>query len=88
MGYTVEPIEGQAYEGRQIGYVVMRDGERVFECSTGGTGACWNIRQNAEDDEPYLPTIDVHVCDLDDLIGALTALRDSEANRLHVERWS
>jgi hypothetical protein len=29
----------------------------------------------------------MHVCDLDVLIGALTALRDSQANRAHCERW-
>jgi hypothetical protein len=83
VSYTVEPAEGKRYKDRQWGYRVKRDGETVLHVDTGGTGACWNLLMHGgyEADET------MHVCDLDVLIGALTALRDSQANRAHCERW-
>jgi hypothetical protein len=81
--YTIEPVAGCDYEGRQWGYRVLLDGHPYMECSTGGTGPCWNFTLELEDEDAILE----HVCDLDELIGALTALRDSDAHRENVERW-
>lgn len=80
--FTVEPIEGHAHEGRQIGWVVKHDGIPVINVHTGGTGECWNISETGPEPQS------LHTCDLDELIAALEALRDSEAHRMHVERWS
>ena len=88
MGFTVEPVEGENYEGRQWGWHVVLDGRPVLDCSTGGTGPCWNIdclQTTSVDPSDDVP---MHVCDLDELISALTALRDSEAHAENVQRWA
>ena len=82
--YDVVPIDGQEYEGRQWGWRVLKDGVPVFDCSTGGTGPYWNIADIGEPDESF----PLHICDLDDAIDALVALRDSEANKQSVARWA
>ncbi len=82
--FEVLPIPGKNYEGRQWGYEIVKGGETLFEVTTGGTGTCWNIDSDPGD----LDATPLHVCDLDEAIAALRALRDSEAHRLHVERWS
>lgn len=79
----IEPIEGQCHEGRQWGWRI-RAGVSEFRAVTGGTGTCWNIGQ---DDLDGAPTAMMHVCELDDLIEALVALRDSDAHRDHLVRW-
>ena len=79
--YTVAPIEGQSYHGRQWGWRVLRNGFPFVQAVTGGSGPCWNIGE--DDNEANL----MHVCDLDDLIAALIALRNSDADRLNTERW-
>jgi hypothetical protein len=87
MGYEIVMIAGQNYEGRQWGWRILKDGSPMFDCSTGGTGACWNIGESPqyEGDDVGDP---IHICELDDAIGALVALRDSDAHRLNVERWA
>jgi hypothetical protein len=86
--FEVVPIPGQDYEGRQWGYLITKDGMPEFEVHTGGTGPCWNI-DNApgpmDDDAPTI--VPMHMCDLDETIAALEALRDSEAHRQNVKRW-
>lgn len=91
MGYTIEPVEGESYEGRQWGYVVKRDGEPILRATTGGTGACWNIEEAVPTTvgaDGEMEADEFHVCDLNEFIAALEALRDSEAHRLNVERWA
>lgn len=84
--YDVVPIDGQEYEGRQWGWRVLKDGVPMFDCSTGGTGPCWNVGETEpKRDEGDVP---LHICDLDDAIDALVALRDSEANKQSVARWA
>jgi hypothetical protein len=86
--FTVEPIDGENSEGWQWGWMVRRDGEDVLQCDSGGTGPCWNL--NALDGENHfgpLGDIKGHVCELDDLIDALVALRDSNAHQDNVARW-
>jgi len=79
MTFTVEPFEGKAHEGRQYGYVVTDGEEWAWNASTGGTGACWNVSDRDGS---------LHICDLDAFIAALTALRNSDAHKKHVERWA
>jgi hypothetical protein len=83
VSYSVEPAAGKRYKNRQWGYRITRDGETILHADTGGTGPCWNLLMHGgfEEDET------MHVCDLDELIAALTALRDSDANAEHVKRW-
>ena len=82
--YSVEPIEGQSYAGRQWGWMVLKDGEPFLECSTGGTGPCWNVDTELSD----VDSVAMHVCELDDLIAALQVLRESDAYRANVARWA
>ena len=82
MEFRVVPLKGKSYEGRQFGYVIEQDGLPAWYVSTGGTGSCWNIRE-VDDEGGDL----MHVCELDELIGALEALRESDANKEHVARW-
>lgn len=88
--FTIDPIPEDNHEGRQYGYMIRMDGIAWLRCSTGGTGPCWNIEEAAYsvmgEDEPE-PAIDLHVCDLDEMIDALTILRDSDAHKANVERW-
>jgi hypothetical protein len=85
--YEVVPVPGENYEGRQWGYRILQDGVPFLDCHTGGTGPCWNISEPPEHypgDDPGDP---LHICELDEMIAALTALRDSGAHRENVERW-
>lgn len=92
--YSIEPIEGQDSQGRHWGYRILKDGVPYIECVTGATGACWNIDDydctthgiavNTEKETIY----PLHVCDLDDLIGALVYLKRSDVHKEQVERWS
>jgi hypothetical protein len=92
MAYKVKPVEGQDYEGRQWGYQIWclpdDSDQHSFEpfpewnVQTGGTGPCWNISQVGDDEGAPM-----HVCSLEDLIAALEALRDSEADAAHRKRW-
>lgn len=75
--FAVEPVAGESYE-------IRKDGQRLFRCWMGGTGRCWNIDFDpADEEEPA-----VHVCDLDEMIAALQALRESDVYRENEERWS
>lgn len=65
------------------GWLVTLGGEPYLHAVDGGTGPCWNIREAGDEGADRL-----HVCDLDDLISALTALRDSDAHKQNVERWT
>lgn len=88
--FTIEARTGENYKGRQYGYRIFMDGKPFIDCSTGGTGACWSI-DDAEPDmaEPEGGTIvPLHVCDLDDLIGALVTLKQSGAHEENVNRWA
>lgn len=87
-GYKVVPVEGECtepeYGSRQYGWMVIDpSGIEVLHCVEGGTGECWNIGDPQHPEDSLL-----HVCELDDLIAALQALKGSEAHRLHVEYWS
>jgi hypothetical protein len=89
--FTIVPIEGDSYEGRQWGYHVLVDGLPYLRATTGGTGSCWNFSRyevNASDGEWVRQDEgDWHICELDDLIGALEALKASPAHRENVQRW-
>jgi hypothetical protein len=84
--FEIKPVEGEAYEGRQWGYMVECDGQPILHATTGGTGDCWNIE--AADDADDNDVIPMHVCDLNGFISALEALRDSRAHAEHVARWA
>lgn len=85
--FTLRPIEGDSYKGEQWGYMIELDGHDFLRASMGGTGDCWNIQETS-------PTFvggemvyeDFHICDLDDFIAALEALRDSDAHKANIER--
>lgn len=79
---SIEPNPGENYEGRQWGYTIMLDGRPYLRVTTGGTGSCWNLMDPEDEDD------ELHICELDDLIAALQFLRDSEAHKEHVKRWS
>ena len=86
--FAIESIKGENYKGRQWGWKIMRGDLPYLRVTTGGTGDCWNIEvidhhPVDEDDRE-----EIHVCELDDLIEALTMLRDSDAHKANVERWS
>jgi hypothetical protein len=81
--FSIEPVEDQNYEGRQWGYRILRDGVEFLRATAGGTGACWNIGDLGGDPD----MVATHICDLDEWIAALTALRNSAANAIHRERW-
>jgi len=82
--FRIVPVEGESHEGRQWGYEIHDEYDHVVAtCSTGGTGACWNIDFYPEEQEAE----SVHVCELDDLIDMLVTLRDSKAHADHVARW-
>jgi len=78
---TVEP-EPNAKYGEVI---VTVKGAPFLQAWPGGTGPCWNFAmfENGEPGEENF-----HVCELDEMIDALVALRDSAANRANVERWA
>lgn len=78
------PNEGESYEGRQYGWMIMLNGTPYARAWTGGTGACWNVLFNPEDEDD---AVAVHFCELDEAISALTALRDSSMNAAHRKRW-
>jgi hypothetical protein len=86
MNFEIVPIPGQAYEGRQWGWRILKDGRPFLDCFTGGTGSCWNLA-DAEPSPWEESGESLHVCDLDELIAALSVLRGSEAHRANVERW-
>ena len=88
--FTLTPIPDKQYEGRQYGWHILRDRQPYLDVSTGGTGACWNIDHPKTPESMFAEVgiIGVHLCDLEEFIAALEALRDSEAHRDHVERWS
>jgi hypothetical protein len=65
---------------------ILKDGSPYLGCWPGGTGPCWNIRVVENSQEGYDEQI--HVCELDELIGALQALRASAAHQENVKRWS
>jgi hypothetical protein len=77
-GFTVESADD-----RRWSYVIKLNDRDFLQAHTGGTGPCWNVKEADDEDAFYL-----HICELDEMIGALQALRDSEAHRLNVERWS
>ena len=83
--YEVKPVEGESFQGRQWGYVIERDGEELWHVVTGATGACWNVedRLTVVETDPEV----LHVCDLDELIAALQALRSSDAHKQLVAEW-
>ena len=84
--FEVKPVAGEDYEGRQWGFVIERDGNPVWHVTTGSTGICWNLEDNGDRaDNTIVP---LHICDLDGLIEALEALRDSQAHADNVQRWS
>lgn len=76
MSIEVKQADGHA--------VIVVDGVERYECSPGGTGPCWNIRETEDEANDFY----IHVCDLDDFMAALKALRDSDAHRANVERWA
>lgn len=82
--FTITPVEGESYEGHQWGYEIKLAGFTFARAWTGGTGPCWNIDLEPNDDEEQ----PIHVCDLDELIAALQALRESDAYRENEERWA
>jgi hypothetical protein len=84
--FEIKPVEGENYEGRQWGYTIERDGRAVLHATTGGTGECWNVE--AAEDATDNDVVPIHVCDLNDFIGALQALQGSEAHAAHVARWA
>lgn len=84
--YEIVPIKGKGYEGRQWGWKILQDGVPMLDCFTGGTGPCWNIGEPAESAD--VGDVPLHVCELDDMIDALVALRESEANKQNVARWA
>ena len=61
---------------------VLKDGVPFLEFLPGGTGPCWNMREANDPDGNY-----VHLCEIDEAIGALTALRESSAYRENIARW-
>jgi hypothetical protein len=84
--FSVVPIDGQEYKGRQWGWLIQADGHPFLEAVAGGTGACWNLSEVTEEPDAYPSRM--HVCDLDELIAALVTLRNSEAHASLVERWA
>jgi hypothetical protein len=83
--FTLEPTPDQvADDGHQWGYVINRNGRPVLHVWTGGTGECWNFTHPDDDelDDQY------HCCDLDELVDALTVLRQSKAHADHIARWA
>lgn len=85
MTFTVQPIAGKEYDGFQWGWRVVDEyGNDYLHASTGGTGPCWNVC-DPEDNPEVCP---FHACEIDELIAALQALRESEAYRLNEERWA
>jgi hypothetical protein len=88
-GFEIVPDPDKGHGGHQSGWLILKDGIPLFECTAGDTGPCWNIDNastpfDATDDRTVIP---MHLCDLDEAIAALTALRDSEAHRLNEQRW-
>lgn len=83
----IEPNPEENYKGRQWGYTLVCASGTKFPVHTGGTGPCWNIGEDpaAYDHPDEAETL--HVCDLDEFIEALQALRASDAYRENVERW-
>jgi hypothetical protein len=65
--------------------VVDQYGNPFLRASPGGTGPCWNVGDPEDDEREACP---FHACELDELIDALTALRQSDAYRLNLERWA
>jgi hypothetical protein len=88
MNVEIRPVPDQNYEGRQWGYELVLESGTKFPVHTGGTGACWNIGEDpaayADPDEADT----IHVCELDELIAALQALRQSDVYRENYERWN
>jgi len=68
-------------------YVVAEHGMPILECSRGGTGDCWNIEKFGWNELEYEP-VTWHICDLDDFISALVALRESKAHKRNVAYWA
>lgn len=87
-GWSIEPIEGESYHGRQYGYRILKDGRPMFDAYTGGTGPCWNLDDAEERQDEFDDIIPLHVCDLSEMIEALAFLRASEAHKKNEERWS
>jgi hypothetical protein len=85
--YEIVPIEGESVEGRQYGWRILKDGVPYLDCTTGGTSACWNIDDADVGPGEEQAVTPLHICDIDEMIGALVALRDSEVNAQHVARW-
>jgi hypothetical protein len=88
--FEVVPDLGKRHRANRPDWLILKDGVPLFQCSTGDTGPCWNI-DNAStplDDGDDRTAVPMHLCDLDEAIAALTALRDSDAYRLNEERWA
>ena len=69
-------------EPHENGWLISLKGEPYLYAYPGSTGPCWHIREADDEGADFL-----HVCELDDLIAALQALKASDAHRVNVERW-
>lgn len=85
--FQIAPVEGKRHKDRQWGWRVLQDGVPFLDCTWGGTGPCWNIGRAARFEGDQAETEPMHICELDDLIAALAALRESDAYRLNEEQW-
>lgn len=61
---------------------ILVDGRPYLDLLRGGTGPCWNIREADDEEGTYL-----HVCDLAELIQALTVLLVSPEHQANLDRW-
>lgn len=82
-GFSIEGIG----DGSR-GVCILKDGVPFIDCSPGGTGPCWNIDDAEERNQNPGTVIPLHICDLDELIGALLFLKRSQAHKENVARWA
>jgi hypothetical protein len=87
----IEPLEGEEHDGHQFGFLIKANGRPRLHATIHGVsprGPRWSLTE-VSDDPAFEPSVDVSNCDLDEMIAALTALRDSAAHRdLMPTGWS
>lgn len=88
MQFDIRPIEGKSYEGRQYGWCIYKDDLPYIDVSMGGTGPCWNLDDADGRGENPGTVCPLHICELDELIGALEHLRDSDVHKANVDQWT
>lgn len=88
MNVEIRANPEENYEGRQWGYELVLESGTKFRVWMGGTGACWNIGEDPATLSDPDDAGNIHVCDLDELIAALKALRESDIYRANYERWN